>query len=193
MERETLTNEDSRLLSLLNEGDKEGFNALFHKYYEPLCIYAYQFVSFEDVEEIVQDVLLWIWQNRDTLLIRNSLKAYLYRSVHLRCLTRIEQNSAKKRIEARYWQQYSSQPSEMPDDYQVDELLNRIHEAINRLPDKFREAFVLHRFQDRSYKEIAVQLNVSPKTVDYRIQQALKLLREDLKDYFPLLLLIFPL
>ncbi len=134
---------------------------MFHKYYQPLCIYAYQFVSFEDVEEIVQDVLLWIWQNRDTLLIRSSLKAYLYRSVHLRCLTRIEQNSAKKRMEARYWERYSSQSVPMPDDVQVDELLNRIHEAINRLPDKFREAFVLHRFQDRSYKEIAEQLNVS--------------------------------
>ncbi|MCH3982377.1 MAG: RNA polymerase sigma-70 factor [Prevotella sp.] len=161
MERETLTDEDTRLLSLPSESDKEGFNALFHKYYEPLCIYAYQFVSFEDVEEIVQDVLLWIWQNRDTLLIRSSLKAYLYRSVHLRCLTRIEQNSAKKRMEARYWERYSSQSVPMPDDAQVDELLNRIHEAINRLPDKFREAFVLHRFQDRSYKEIAEQLNVS--------------------------------
>lgn len=66
----------------------------------------------------------------------------------------------------------------------------QIHLAIEKLPENYREAFVLHRFKDKSYKEIASQLNVSTKTVDYRIQQALKLLREDLKDYFPLLLLI---
>ncbi len=43
----------------------------------------------------------------------------------------------------------------------------------------------MHRFQDKSYKDIASELNVSAKTVDYRIQQALKLLREDLKEYLP--------
>lgn len=49
----------------------------------------------------------------------------------------------------------------------------------------------MHRFHDMSYKEIAVQLNISPKTVDYRIQQALKQLRIELKDYLPLIYLLF--
>ena len=59
-----------------------------------------------------------------------------------------------------------------------------------RLPPSYREAFVMHRFQQMSYKEIADQLHVSTKTVDYRIQQALKQLRTDLKDYLPLLILL---
>lgn len=191
MEKETSTLEDKELLSLLQKGDKRAFSTIFHKYYKPLCDYAYQFVSFEDVEEIVQDIMLWLWQNHDTLFIRTSLHSYLYKAVHLRCLTRIEQNMAKQRMENRYMKRVGKEQYLLPEEFQTEELINRIHQAIDRLPEKFREAFVMHRFQDCSYKEIAEKLNVSPKTVDYRIQQALKLLREDLREYFPILLLLF--
>lgn len=190
MEIGTSTQQDIELLSLLQEGDKRAFSAIFHKYYKPLCDYAYQFVSFEDVEEIVQDIMLWLWQNHDTLFIRTSLHSYLYKAVHLRCLTRIEQNLAKQRMESRYKERIGEIQYLLPEEYQTEELVNRIHQAIDRLPDKFRQAFVMHRFEDCSYKEIAEKLNVSPKTVDYRIQQALKLLREDLREYFPILLLL---
>lgn len=79
------------------------------------------------------------------------------------------------------------------DFYQLKELTKRIEEAVAALPESYRQAFVMHRFRDMSYKEIAETLGVSPKTVDYRIQQALKQLRIDLKDYLPLLLpLLFP-
>ena len=77
--------------------------------------------------------------------------------------------------------------------YQIKELTKRIEDAVAALPESYRQAFVMHRFRDMSYKEIAETLEVSPKTVDYRIQQALKQLRIDLKDYLPLLLpLLFP-
>lgn len=183
--------EDERLLALLREGDKEAFSAIFHKYYKPLCVYAYQFVSLEDVEEIVQDLMLWLWQNRESLFIRSSLRSYLYRAIRLRCLTRIEQNVAKRRMESIYRERIKDNQVIQPEECQTEELLKRINEAVDRLPEKFKEAFVLHRFKDCSYKEIAQQLNISPKTVDYRIQQALKILKEDFKDYFPVLLLVF--
>ena len=77
--------------------------------------------------------------------------------------------------------------------YLIEELTIRIQEAVETLPESYKEAFVMHRFKNMSYKEIAEILGVSPKTVDYRIQQALKQLRVDLKDYLPLLLpILFP-
>ena len=79
----------------------------------------------------------------------------------------------------------------MQDFSKLEELQKQIQEAILRLPSSYREAFIMHRFHDMSYKEIAVQLNISPKTVDYRIQQALKQLRIELKDYLPLIYLLF--
>lgn len=189
MEKLLEQKQDELYLSLLRNGDKDAFNAIFHKYYKPLCIYAYQFVSFEDVEEIVQDLFIWIWQNHETLFIHTSLSAFLHKSIHLKCLTKIEQNSAKKRRETIYWEKYFKDSYTNISNYQTEELIKSIHEAINRLPDKYREAFVLHRFQDCTYKEIAEKLNISSKTVDYRIQKALSMLREDLKEYFPLLFL----
>ena len=72
-------------------------------------------------------------------------------------------------------------------------LSQKIDEAIAALPESYREAFVMHRFKGMSYKEIAEQLQVSSKTVDYRIQQALKQLRRDLKEFLPLLPIMFQL
>lgn len=72
--------------------------------------------------------------------------------------------------------------------YLIEELTIRIQEAVETLPESYKEAFVMHRFKNMSYKEIAEILGVSPKTIDYRIQQALKQLRIELKDYLPFLL-----
>lgn len=83
-----------------------------------------------------------------------------------------------------YWQE--------TDFYQLEELKRRIKEVVDALPPIYREAFVMHRFKNKSYKEIAEFLQISPKTVDYRIQQALKQLRITLKDYLPQIMLLFP-
>ena len=74
------------------------------------------------------------------------------------------------------------------DPVNLEEMTRRTNEAINRLPENYREVFVMHRLKDMSYKSIAEQLQISPKTVDYRIQQALKLLRIWLKDYLSFLM-----
>lgn len=76
--------------------------------------------------------------------------------------------------------------------YRFQELSQRLKEAINALPPSYREAFIMHRFQGKSYKDIADILNVSPKTIDYRIQQALKLLRKGLQEYLPFLCIVIP-
>ena len=72
----------------------------------------------------------------------------------------------------------------------MNELSERLHEAIRQLPDSYREAFLMHRFKDMTYKEIADELGVSVQTVNYRISQALKILCVELKDYLPLLLFL---
>ena len=76
------------------------------------------------------------------------------------------------------------------DFYQAEELKKQIGQAIHALPASYREAFIMHRFENKSYKEIAEILQVSTQTVNYRITQALKQLRVTLKDYLPLILLL---
>ena len=187
MNLEAIGNGDVYLLISIKEGNREAFDILFHKYYKPLCAYAHRWVELSDAEEIVQNLFLWIWENRETFVIRTVLSAYLFRAVYLRCLSCIEQRELKRRVETLYWQNNKDTSSYIKD-VSMDELLKRLHEAIARLPESYRQAFILHRFKDKSYKEIAAEFNVSPKTIDYRIQQALKLLRDDLKEFFPILL-----
>lgn len=164
--------EDTSLLSAIQKGDRSAFDVLFQKYYSVLCTYCYRFVRLEDAEEIVQDVMLWLWENRERPVIEYSLKQYLFKAVYHRCMTRIAQNEVKQRADTAYYERMFAMLQEV-DIYQINELSKHIQRAINELPPTYREAFVMHRFQNLSYKEAAELLNVSPKTVDYRIQQAL--------------------
>lgn len=183
-----LTADDILFLSIQN-GDKKAFDALFVKYYPVLCTYAKQYVDFEEGQEIVQDVMVWFWENREMQIIESSPKSYLFKAVKNRCLTLINRNEVKQRI-VNTLHESVQHLYEDPDFYVVEELTTKIDEALKKLPDTYREAFELNRFHNFTYNEIAQQLNISSKTVDYRIQQALKLLRKELKDYLPAVLFL---
>ena len=152
-----------------------------------MCAYAKQFVNVDDGQEIVQDVMVWFWENSSMQVIESSPKNYLFKAVKNRCLTLINRNELKQQIVNTLYADWQSQ-YEDPDFYVVEELTRNIEAALSRLPESYREAFEMNRFQNMTYNEIAQKLNVSSKTVDYRIQQALKLLRVELKDYLPLLM-----
>ena len=180
---------DESLFQYLTKGDEKAFDVLFLKYYPSLCAYARQFVEYDDGQEIVQDVMVWLWENREMHTFEISPKSYLFKAVKNRCLTLISRNEIKQRIVNTLYDDQQLR-YEDPDFYIVEELSRKIEEALQRLPNSYREAFEMNRFQHLTYGEIASQLNVSSKTVDYRIQKALKLLRVDLRDYLPILLAI---
>ena len=190
--KETYQSDNDFLLSAVQRGDQKAFDTLFRRYYPMLCAYGHRFVELEDAEEIVEDSLLWIWENRETLVIESSLNSYLFKMVYRRALNKLAHIDATQRADTRFYEEMQEMLQDT-DYYQIEELAKRIEDAVAALPESYRVAFVMHRFRDMSYKEIAETLGVSPKTIDYRIQQALKQLRMDLKDYLPLLLpLLFP-
>lgn len=182
--------EDKVLLNALRSGEMQAYESLFKKYYPMLCAYAHRFIDLEDAEEVVQEVMLWMWEKREELTIESSLNQYLFKMTYHRSLNLITKKEIISRAETYF---FSKKQEEMMEDinyYQIEELTKRIEEAISSLPESYRVAFVMHRFKQMSYKEIAEALNVSPKTVAYRIQQALKLLRGHLKDYLPIAVLL---
>lgn len=171
---------ESNIISALKDSDKKAFNKLYRQFYPILCAYCHKFVSLEDSEEIVQDTLLWLWENRRTLSVEKNLSSYLFKSVYNRALNKIASTDCRNKINRLYFE-YMQEMLQNKDYYQTDELIDKIREAISKLPESYRQAFMLHRFEGMTYKEIAEKLGVSSKTVDYRIQQSLKLLKEDLK------------
>lgn len=175
------------LFESICKGDKKAFDTFFEKYYSSLCAYAVQFVDLYDSEEIVQDVMVWLWENREIIVVESSLVHYIFRAVRNKCINHLN----KKKIREQVHLSILNSPRKLvedPDFYIVEELIRKIEEALQRLPETYREAFVLNRVDGKTYKEIAELLHVSPKTIDYRLQQALKILRVELKDYLPLLI-----
>lgn len=192
MEGEKLqTTEERFLLSAMQHGDLKAYGVLFRRYYPILCAYATKFVELKDAEEIVQDVMLWLWENRETQTFETSLSQYLFKTVYHCAINQIVRHQSQLRADTLFYENMQEMLQDT-DFYQLEELQRRIREAVDVLPPAYREAFVMHRFDNKSYKEIAEILQVSPKTVDYRIQQALKQLRITLKDYLPLILLLLP-
>lgn len=182
MKNTTQATEDSLLLSAMQHGDKKAYGTLFSRYYPMLCMYANRFVSLEDAEEIVQDVMLWLWENREIQTFNISFSQYLFKTVYHRSLNQLTRQQSQLRAETRFYE-YMLEMLEDTDFLQTEELKKHINQAIQTLSSSYREAFVMHRFEDKSYKEIAETLQVSTQTVNYRIQQALKQLRLSLKDY----------
>ena len=184
------THPDIFLLNRLKKGDTKAFDTLFRKYYPLLCAYGRRFIGVENAEEIAQDTLLWLWEHREEEIIQRSLVKYLLKMVYRRALNRIEQEQVKLNADTHFYQDIIEDVLEESDLCSINDLSRRLNEAIHNLPDTYREAFVMHRFRDMTYKEIAERLDTTVKSVDYRIQQAVKLLSVELKDYLPLLMFL---
>ncbi len=181
--------EDERLFESLQRGNKKAFDTFFLRYYPVLCAYATQFVGMNDAEEIIQDMMVGIWIRRKDIVIDSSLNGYLFRAVKNKCINHIEKCRLHEQVHTLIAGNWQSQ-FEDPDFYVVEELTQKIEEALAKLPETYRTAFVMNRIDGKTYNEIATILGVSSKTVDYRIQQALKNLRIELKDYLPILLML---
>ena len=139
------------------------------------------FVDYEESKEIAGDAILWLWEHRETLQVKTSLGRNLLKSVYHRSLNCIKQRQLKNHVDTMFYEEMEKLIHDV-EAYQFQELSKRVKEAIEALLASYREAFVMHRFTKKSYKEIAEDSGVSMKTIAYRIQQATKLLRKDLAD-----------
>jgi RNA polymerase sigma-70 factor (ECF subfamily) len=178
--------------------DQKAFEELFNVYYKPLCYYArkYTLDHFES-EEVVQQVFLKLWEIRESLSIERSVSAYLYQSVRNQSINYLKQKSIFSRnkedyaLKTRQAQLFSAISEEDGTSALLArELEQQINQAINNLPEKCREVFLLSRSENLSMKEIAERLNISTNTVQKQISIALTKLREILKYYLTALLVI---
>lgn len=176
----------------LAEGDITHFEMLFKTYYQPLCHYAYTYLQDkEDAEEIVQSTFLSIWEKRETLAIHAAVKPYLYAMVRNACLNVIKHNKVRQRHAGEEIALADRSHDAVMQTVASNELQGRIAVAIQSLPDQCRLVFKLSRFEDLTYSEIATELNISVKTVENHMGKALRIMREQLKDYLPLIIAFF--
>jgi RNA polymerase sigma-70 factor, ECF subfamily len=181
---------DQNLWLGLKKGNQTALEMIFKTHYKPLCSYAYSFLNDKDeAEEVVQSSFISLWEKRDTISIQTSFKSYLYRMVRNACLNTIKHEKVKKLYADQ--EKLTGEPihEAVSEGLLTTELETRILNAIQVLPEQCRLVFQLSRFEELKYQEIADQLSISVKTVENHMGKALKIMREELKDYLPLFIL----
>lgn len=173
---------DADLLKIFVEDSSKGIELIFKQYYEVLCRTAVRITKEQNLaEDIVQEVLFELYKKSDKVKIE-SLIGYLKRSVYNRSLNKIKSNrDFVDADEVSY--ELTDNASTSQDNMEYKELESFINESIDKLPEKCRLVFVLNRFEQLSYKEVAKKLDISVKTVENQMSKALKFLRAEMQEY----------
>ena len=179
-------------LNVQNHLDQSLFEQLFKDHYVHLCNFAYQFTQDTDsAKDITQKVFIYLWENREKMDPEKSLQSYLFTAVRNRSLNYIRDHK-KYRSQILDIEVHDFDIPFEEDNFAVEELKEKIAEALSALPEKCRMVFEMSRFRNMKYKEIAEELEVSVKTVEAHMARALKGLRTHLKEYnFELLMILF--
>jgi RNA polymerase sigma-70 factor, ECF subfamily len=181
--------DEHALVERIRSGDAAAFEQLVRAFAAGLVSFAYSRVgSIEIAEDIVQDVMLGIWSHRDEWQPQHSLKTYLYHAVQHRA----SNYHRHLRVEDSYRDELAREFNSLdhpasPD--QADLLLTTgefecaVGAALDSLPPRTREVFVMSREGNFTYREIALALGITVKTVEFHMARALAVFREKLVDW----------
>ena len=180
---------EASLLLRVAEGDQRAFTELVHAYHHRLGIYLYQFTSSKEfAEEIIQDVFCKVWEKRATLPAVHHFQHWIF-TVSKHHALNVLRKLVKERMERQAWEK---QQLHLPEDGNItaEDRLQLIDQAINRLPPQQKKVFILSRYQQRKYVEIAKELNLSKDTVKSYLEIAKNSIRKFVNTHLPLLLLL---
>ncbi len=179
---------------------KENFDSIYINNFSRLFLFAKEYVLFdEEAENIVQDIFLMLWEKREALRVDVSLTAYLFTLVKNKCIDFLRHQMVEQMYSENVKHEYNEELNvklfalesfdhNFSSEEDIETLLRN---AIDKLPERCRLIFIKSRIEGKKYKEIAEELNLSVNTVEGQISIALKKLREELKDYLPLLFFLF--
>lgn len=182
---------DEDLVAALRQSDAQAFAEVYERYWYALFLTAYRKLSSrEGAEELVQELFTTLWHKRSTNQIEH-LKSYLTGAMRYLVI-----DVFRSRTTHASYLTYQQQAPGSALDHSTEELLaaadlsGALAAGVAALPESTQQVFRLSRFEHQSVPEIAVRLKVSPKTVEYHLTRALKLLRVRLKDFLVMLLLV---
>lgn len=186
---QNLTNEE--FYRLWQQDSEKAIDWLFRTYYSYLCKVVYKIIPDTNlVEDLVQEVFYEIWKKKGQIQVSASIKAYLRRAAVNRSLNYIRDQKIKFGQDDKI-PILESREDSVTEKIEAEDLKVIIDHHIDQLPERCRVVFVLSRFEDMSYKEIAGELDISVKTVENQVSKALKYLREALGPYVQFVWLLF--
>ena len=181
--------DDHHLVQLLIKGNVAAFDSLFEVYSPKLFGFAFKYFKNEyDAEELVQEVFVKVWENRQSLKSELLFKSYLFTIA----LNQIRKHFNKKAISLRYLKSLHNEPEyndQAINDDNYESALLQINLIIGQMPQRRREIFMKSKLEGKSSKEISAELNISPGTVDNQVSHALRFIRCQMEnEKFALLL-----
>lgn len=190
-----LSNEDLNLFKSVRERDKKTFELFYKQYYKQLFALAYRYVGqMEVAEELVHDLFITVWNKSDQLNIQHSIKSYLFKAIVNSSLNYIKKEKMQTEKHLAYLAVQDPEPVSDENTGMADEkMLKSLEEALELLPTKCKQVMYLSRFGKLKQQEIALQMDISLKTVKNHLTYGFQKLREHLasKQELITLLLIF--
>ena len=181
---------DAELMASVRTDDRKAFRELYNRYQEDMYQQAFRKVLVREIaEEIVQDVFVNLWEKRHKLLI-GEIRNYLFRSVRNGVLDHVRAQIVRQKYANEFVAVADLATNDTDDVLALYELNNAINAGMNSLSDKTREIFRYNRLEALSADEISQQLNLPKRTVEYHITLALRTMRETLKHFLPLWLVL---
>jgi len=164
---------------------------LFRSHFVGLCYFAQKYVKdYESAKEIVQDAFISMWEKRETIDMGRPVKSYLTMVIHNKCTNYLRDNRKFDQYILDIENLLDVPEYESSDILVADELKIKIDAAISELPEKCREIFVMNRYENLKYKEIADKLQISVKTVETQMSKALQHMRIKLAEFITVFLIL---
>ena len=170
------------------------FKQLYEEYYAPFCLYAKRFIDDLDTrQDIVSDVFASLWDKMDTDsfdLQSDTALGYIKMCVKNSCLNFLKHQEYEWSYVENIQKKTPVYETEPDSVYTLDELYRMLYETLDKLPENYRTVFMKSFFEGKTHVEIAEEMNLSVKSINRYKQKTMELLRNELKDYLPLLLLL---
>jgi RNA polymerase sigma-70 factor (ECF subfamily) len=171
----------------IQEGDEVAFEALFRAHYEALCQFVEgQVGSAEVAEDIVQNIFLNLWRRRQDWEVRTTVRAYLFGAARNESIKHRKHRQVRRRWKQEEREKETAEKPGPDDRLKHQELRRTLQKWVDELPERRRQVYLLSRRHGLTYKEIARVMEISPKTVDNQMVEALKFLRKHLGSFLSL-------
>src|SRR5690554_1735129 len=174
---------DANVFSLMKKGDKKAFDCIYKKYWPILFDEAFKRLkSREESEEIVQELFIYLWVNREKIYLTYSFSTYISTALKYRVFNHIRRSITEDKY-VRFIKDDIYHAEIVEESVLYNDLQSAYEKEISNLPQRCREVYTLRREENLSFKEIAERLDISVNTVDKQLVKALKRLRAKLKHY----------
>ena len=170
---------------------ERAFKQLYEDYYAPFCLYAKRFIDDQEArQDIVSDVFTLLWDKIDSSELEpETALGYIKMCVRNSCLNYLKHQEYEWNYAEIIQKKAPIYATETDSVYTLNELYSMLYETLNKLPPNYQTVFMKSFFEGKTHAEIAEEMDLSVKSINRYKQKTMELLRNELKDFLPILLL----